>query len=422
MPEAISDNDKIKWIVTGKSELGQRRKAWWLEKKNEFIKKGIFLFNNAPLSPTCLVNHPTKEKPCQTCGKIMKLEYVYPTKNTLKKIENLFNFSAPSSFLDIFEILGLINFEYIKKKINRVFSKIDTFNSLQELENQIKQNYVNVFSRLLSPGAMSNCPDRLDGFHSYNKCCREKEDLGRNVENLKRYGEDRRAYEYWSDGDWKAASWLMKKFNQHGLSPDHIGPISLGFCHRPKFQPLSKSQNSSKGNRLSYKDFKILLYDEKNNEKVVSWHSRPLWDKLKLKVKCDKSALKLGKFMRVNMDFILNTFFLLKKENFTTFLKSLLNPEYAFYSIEFTNFNPQNGSYDEIKKKYGNKTQYHRNSERYVRIALESLDSYANKINRKITRKHLLLEKAIIEFKKNPSKDILTNIFEEYARSLEQDF
>ena len=48
---------------------------------------------------------------------------------------------------------------------------------------------------LLSPGVMSNAPDRLDGFHSYNKCCRAKEDKGRSKENLNKYGEDRRAYE-----------------------------------------------------------------------------------------------------------------------------------------------------------------------------------------------------------------------------------
>ena len=47
---------------------------------------------------------------------------------------------------------------------------------------------------------MGNPPDRLDGFHSYNRCCRGTSDKGRFKENLKRYGDDRRAYENWSDG------------------------------------------------------------------------------------------------------------------------------------------------------------------------------------------------------------------------------
>jgi len=61
---------------------------------------------------------------------------------------------------------------------------------------------------LLSPGAMSNAPDRLDGFHTYNLCCRPTQDTGRAVDNLKSYGDDRRAFEQWCEGDWAAANLL----------------------------------------------------------------------------------------------------------------------------------------------------------------------------------------------------------------------
>ena len=64
---------------------------------------------------------------------------------------------------------------------------------------------------------MSNCPDRLDGFHDHCLKCRPSSDKGRHQSNLQKYGEDRRAYEYWSDGNWKKASWLMKEFNKHNL-------------------------------------------------------------------------------------------------------------------------------------------------------------------------------------------------------------
>ena len=39
----------------------------------------------------------------------------------------------------------------------------------------------------LSPGVMCNPPDRFDGFHTYNACCRSKEDTGRHKENLATY-------------------------------------------------------------------------------------------------------------------------------------------------------------------------------------------------------------------------------------------
>lgn len=61
----------------------------------------------------------------------------------------------------------------------------------------------------LSPGVMSNPPDRFDGFHSFNRCCRESSDPGRSKENLQSYSTDRRVFEYWVDGDWVAADHLM---------------------------------------------------------------------------------------------------------------------------------------------------------------------------------------------------------------------
>ena len=65
----------------------------------------------------------------------------------------------------------------------------------------------------------------------------------------------------------------MREFNKHGLSADHVGPISLGFSNRPSFNPMSARDNSAKGNRLTFKDFNQLIKEEKNGEKVVSWHS-----------------------------------------------------------------------------------------------------------------------------------------------------
>ena len=193
MPFLFKENGDIRWITSGKSAIGKARYSWWDKKRKELgMPKGT-----AWISKVARANHPTGEKPCQICGKVMKLDYVYPNKKS-----------------------GC------------------------------------------SPGAMSNAPDRLDGFHSYNLCCRSKQDTGRHKGNMARYGEDRRVYENWSEGDWKAASWLMKEFQKHGVSPDHLGPISLGFSHRPKFRPLTRAANSPRKNRMTFEDIKLLLGEE----------------------------------------------------------------------------------------------------------------------------------------------------------------
>jgi Alw26I/Eco31I/Esp3I family type II restriction endonuclease len=237
---------------------------------------------------------------------------------------------------------------------------------------------------LLSPGVMSNAPDRLDGFHSYNKCCRSKEDKGRSKENLSKYGEDRRAYENWADGDWKAASWLMKEFAKNDISADHIGPISLGFCHTPFFTPMTKQENSAKNNRIRFVDVQKLIRLESLGNQIISWHTRPVWDKLKKHIGNDNDALELSKILRKHLHRVLLVLNELKERGNDLFLKFLLNPEYAFYSIKVIDFNPRTGEYKKIEKTRGTITQYSRNAERYIRIAFESLEQYKIKDNRKL--------------------------------------
>ena len=49
----------------------------------------------------------------------------------------------------------------------------------------IEKEYVNRCDKKLSPGAMSNCPDRLDGFHDYCLGNRSLIDKGRSKEIYK---------------------------------------------------------------------------------------------------------------------------------------------------------------------------------------------------------------------------------------------
>lgn len=317
MPFLYKKDGSIRWVVTRGSEAGQARLKWWDNKRKELgLPKG-----DAWISKTARAIHPIGEKPCQICGKVMSLDYVYPNKR----------------------------------------------NSL-------------------SPGAMSNAPDRLDGYHTYNLCCRGKQDTGRHKSNLARYGEDRRAYENWSEGDWKAASWLMKEFQKHGVSPDHLGPISLGFSHRPKFRPLTRAANSARNNRMTLEDIKLLL-EEEMAEPVISAHSQHLWDLLKNEVTDDEGALKLGKLMRENMHHILSIFSYLSEKGHKDFLiKNFLHPEYANYSIKYEGFDPKTGNFEKMVKTNGTKKQYTNNAKRYIRISLEALKQYSLKENRNLKK------------------------------------
>lgn len=129
--------------------------------------------------------------------------------------------------------------------------------------------------KCLGPGAMSNFPDRYDGFHTYNRCCRATQDKGRSKENLKSYTKDRRAYEYWSDGNIHAANQFMGSSFFDGISADHIGPISLGFVHDPRYlQPMSSGDNSSKRDRLQVVDIeRIIETEQRTGVYPMSWQS-----------------------------------------------------------------------------------------------------------------------------------------------------
>ncbi|MFH1656940.1 MAG: hypothetical protein ABH919_00515 [bacterium] len=317
MPFLYKENGEIRWIIARSSEKGLARWKWWDKKRKELgLSK-----SDAWISKVARAIHPTGEKPCQICGKVMKLDYVYPNKKG-----------------------GL------------------------------------------SPGAMSNAPDRLDGFHSYNLCCRSEQDTGRHKSNLARYGEDRRAYENWAEGDWKAASWLMKEFQKYGISPDHLGPISLGFRHAPKFRPLSRAANSARNNRMTLKDVKLLIEEEKE-EKVISSHSKYIWNLLKKRVRNDSDALKLSKLMRENMHCVLSIFSYIANRGYKNFLiKHFLYPEYANYSIRFEELDPSTGLYKKMVKTKGTKKQYRNNAKRYIRISFESLKQYSLKRNRNLKK------------------------------------
>lgn len=398
-----AEDGRVKWVVTGKSQKGQLRQAWWDEQcriLNIPIEKGCYATAARKL-------HPTKVKVCQCCGKTLSILYEYPNKNLLKKINAHFGLTLNQTDCTIKDIIG----QNCMNKADTLFW-IDTFGLKltksdldvtiaalrQKIIDLVYKDFVDKCQSPLSPGVMSNCPDRFDGFHSDGLCCREKTDKGRHADNMKTYTQDRRAYEEWADGDFNLANRLMGEFKKGSktyvcpkcgkrrkMTADHIGPISLGFCHSTNFAPLCQSCNSSKNNRFTKSDVDKLIALENSGKTVISWHSKVIWDALKTKVKNDEDAKKLSHIMVQCHQNVLKLFSKIYTTCGTEYLERFLHPEFAFYDYRFDDFNPLHLEHLNIIKKELDSANKRKNAERYKRVAFESLDDFDDKANRKIT-------------------------------------
>jgi Alw26I/Eco31I/Esp3I family type II restriction endonuclease len=386
MPNKFKPNGEINWV----SPLDQVRAAWWDKKKLE-----LHCSNRAEVARLIHPKELKGEKPCQICGKKLSIYYVYPNKNSLKKINSIapeFQFSSFNE--DITNIVSVLIDSLGKKGLDEIKNIFSVPDSISNDKDSIILFIKEYRKTRLSPGAMSNPPDRLDGFHTYNACCRSLEDTGRHASNLARYTQDRRVYENWAEGNWNLSNRLMGEFNKFDLeikcpgcgnirkmTADHIGPISLGFTHRPHFHPLCRVCNSKKNNRMTYQDVQTLINDERKGEKVISWHSKYIWDKLKLKVKNQKDALLLSKIMRANLHHVLILFSKISEAGYDKFLSKYLHPEYSFVDYKFMDFHPLKGLKKIIEKPLDSKNK-EKNAKRYVRISFESLEEYKNVQNR----------------------------------------
>jgi Alw26I/Eco31I/Esp3I family type II restriction endonuclease len=427
LPNKFNSRGEITWVKV----KDKKRMLWW-----DNLKSEMNLPDRASVARRI---HPTElkgMKPCQVCGENLNINYRYLNANAFKQIQELvpeikktrLEYSVEDLIVITKKQISAESFTLLAKFLGKKDLKLS---DILNISNGIKLTY-------LSPGVMSNAPDRLDGFHTYNACCRGEQDTGRHKSNLARYSQDRRAYENWAEGNWRGANRLMGMYSSNSLevgcpgcsgiekmTADHIGPISLGFCHRMKFKPLCSSCNSSKNNRMTLEDVYQLIEDEKNGEQVVSWHSKLIWDKMKFQVKTDNDATILSTLMRKNLHYMLTVFSIIAENNGETFMMRYLNPEYAKFDYNFIKFNPLTGEFKADQFTVDSKNTQS-NAERYIRVSFESLKEYSSKENRRslsITNKSTLskLEDLLVIIGKEKyslAEQKLKEIVEEIGTSL----
>lgn len=412
MPDIYMDNGNIQWEAPSNRKSGKhkdthhRRRDWW---RNKALEVGID--PDAPhwISRTAKSIHPTKKKPCKNCGRVMDIRYAYPSSTLIHRIERL-DFIDESFPVDPLEHITSLVTRLVERFGDRVFASLpallgtssvkvpDLPPKLQDWLTWIEEQYMPQEPSTLSPGAMSNAPDRLDGFHSFNLCCRSKTDPGRSKENLQSYTTDRRVFEYWVEGDWVAADRLMGLIrsdthlkeeacvNGHAgpCSADHIGPISLGFVHRPEFQFLCKTCNSAKNNRMPVRDVQHLLAAEGRGEQVASWYCKALWDRRKGSVVDEETALRISKLMRDNRHTLMRVLERVANAGHFTFLATFLGLDCAGHDVEFVNLRVENHltRFDKLvhvprTTKYAIEQQARR-----LRVAFDVLRDYVGKENR----------------------------------------
>ena len=377
------------WVVTGKSANGKIREAWWTQKMQELNAR-----NKAEVARRI---HPTGKHVCQCCGREMSIFYEYPNNRTCKRLNVILKESVQPADYTIREIIeNNASDAHIISGIAEIFS-VKTYDSPQNLIEIIYKRHVATESGLLSPGVMSNPPDRFDGFHSDGLCCRSKTDKGRHKDNMKTYTQDRRAYEEWADGNYNLANRLMGEFSKgdqeykcpqcgktRKMSADHIGPISLGFCHSiHNFAPMCQPCNSAKNNRFTKSDVDALIDIEQRGETVISWHSQYIWDKLKGCITDDEMAKKLSNVMGTCHQNVLKLFSIIYQQIGEEFLLHYLHPEYSKFDYRFENFNPLKLSTLKIIETELDSANKRSNSERVVRIAFEALEEFDKKDNRR---------------------------------------
>lgn len=389
LPIERKKDGSLAWFAFAKSELGKARVIWAEKKAQELgiaLQYGVY-------AKVMRHIHPTQIHTCQICGSKMSINYVYPNAHLITAIKKSFgfDFSDCDNVSDIWDQLidNGVSTDDLHTFFIRKFKILDIHNAEKDsILLRCEQKCREDGCRLLGPGAMSNFPDRFDGFHTYNRCCRATEDTGRSSENLKSYTKDRRAYEYWSDGNIHAANQFMgSPFFAH-TSADHIGPISLGFVHDPRYlRPMAGSDNSTKRDRLLIDDIEeIIAIEATTRVYPMSWYSARLWNFIKENYMQHKKAISTlyRDTLKQNMSNFMYIINIMQDtpSGYEFLCKEFIEPKenYFLYSYEFD----ESGNI--IKQTPRRCTERSRNEMlRFKRIAFTAVADYNEKNNRHIS-------------------------------------
>jgi len=196
-------------------------------------------------------------------------------------------------------------------------------------------------------------------------------------------------------------------------SADHIGPVSLGFAHRPEFQLLCIPCNSAKNNRMFYTDILNLRRAESEGKIITTWYMEKIWRLLNGNVTDIESTLRLCRILRDNRHNAMMTLAEYAKAKHYLFLYTFLNLRYANFNYEIQEFNIDNHIVTADFERKPSELKYVQiQKARRVRIAFSSLNEYALKENRNglrvsfddndslFSRSIVALESAGIEYEK----------------------
>lgn len=387
-----SKNNEWNWVTIGKHDLIRQSRIQWALEKAKHIgienKPGVY-------ADVMREIHPTKTKPCQICGEYMSIYYYYPTNHFLNDLKNHFgfHFNKTNHISDIWDNLitsGVTNVHlsnYIFKKFSlSLDTPLDKDIIISMCEYACRKGN----KKLLSPGAMSNFPDRYDGFHSYNLCCRQSQDKGRHADNMKGYTKDRRAYEYWSDGNIHAANQFMSSSYFYGSSADHIGPISLGFVHDPRYlRPLNRGDNSAKRDRLWVSDVaEIYKVETSTGVNPISWYSSRIWKYIRENYQANtelvptryRDALKQN---QVNFMYVMWLILLECGDIGEEYLvRCFLEEKYDYFNYSYK-FDKDGNILAQSPRHFTDRNE--NETDRFRRIAIDSIHDFHKKHNRNLS-------------------------------------
>jgi len=158
---------------------------------------------------------------------------------------------------------------------------------------------------------------------------------------------------------------------------------------------------------MKLRDVAHLRQVEANGEKVISWHSKALWDARKEDVVDGETALRLSKLLRDNRHTLMSILQKIAKAGYYTFLATFLNLKKAENEVYFINLRIDNSLtiFDNISRNKRQNEYVKEQKARRFRVAFQSLQEYFTKE----TRNAFVISSSVIDSKVEAALSILHN-------------